>query len=132
MTLKNLPSVQEFIFKNRRAEFQPFFISLHNKVLYHKKNPPVGGFLWRKRRDYSLFVRVAQAQFLPNGKTGGTPVPPIAGSRTHISVGSSPCSCHKKIPLAEDFFMAQAAGLEPTTHSLGNCCSILMSYACVP
>ena len=25
--------------------------------------------------------------------------------------------------------MASAAGLEPTTHSLGNCCSILMSYA---
>ena len=25
--------------------------------------------------------------------------------------------------------MAPAAGLEPTTHSLGNCCSILMSYA---
>ncbi len=25
--------------------------------------------------------------------------------------------------------MVSAAGLEPTTHSLGNCCSILMSYA---
>ena len=25
--------------------------------------------------------------------------------------------------------MASAAGLEPTTHSLGNCCSIQMSYA---
>ena len=25
--------------------------------------------------------------------------------------------------------MVAAAGLEPTTHSLGNCCSILMSYA---
>lgn len=28
--------------------------------------------------------------------------------------------------------MASAAGLEPTTHSLGNCCSILMSYADEP
>ena len=25
--------------------------------------------------------------------------------------------------------MVAAAGLEPTAHSLGNCCSILMSYA---
>ncbi len=25
--------------------------------------------------------------------------------------------------------LVAAAGLEPTTHSLGNCCSILMSYA---
>lgn len=34
----------------------------------------------------------------------------------------------KKSPL-RDFLMVAAAGLEPTAHSLGNCCSILMSYA---
>ena len=32
------------------------------------------------------------------------------------------------MPLNGHFFMASTRGLEPPTHSLGNCCSILMSY----
>lgn len=35
----------------------------------------------------------------------------------------------KKAPTRGTFLMVAAAGLEPTAHSLGNCCSILMSYA---
>ena len=36
---------------------------------------------------------------------------------------------NKKTTIKVIFLLASAAGLEPTTHSLGNCCSILMSYA---
>ena len=45
--------------------------------------------------------------------------------------GSSPLLFmpQKKPPQGQLVFMASAAGLEPTTHSLGNCCSIQMSYA---
>ncbi len=37
--------------------------------------------------------------------------------------------CHKKTAARTVFFMASAAGLEPTAPGLGNLCSILMSYA---
>ncbi len=57
--------------------------------------------------------------------------------------GVIPPGAPLKTPLKEGFFMeilknknpafygamASAGGLDPPTHSLGNCCSILMSYA---
>ncbi len=42
-------------------------------------------------------------------------------SQNHIAI--------KKTAAGTVFFMASAAGLEPTAPGLGNLCSILMSYA---
>ena len=50
-----------------------------------------------------------------------------------LLVDSSPAETqqiHKNVPFRDVFmYLASAGGLEPPTHSLGNCCSILMSYA---
>ena len=55
---------------------------------------------------------------------------------SHFSIGSRPLGFEsqnhiaiKKTAARTVFFMASAAGLEPTAPGLGNLCSILMSYA---
>lgn len=55
--------------------------------------------------------------------------PPCAGSQTHFCGFVSLIIFIQKNSSFEEFLLVAAAGLEPTAHSLGNCCSILMSYA---
>lgn len=62
-------------------------------------------------RRQSLLLRKVKRSFKPT----------LVGSRPLVIEG---CKYGEISSL-----MVAAAGLEPTAHSLGNCCSILMSYA---
>ena len=80
-----------------------------------------------ERRDYFAYASLTALVRL---KLSGTlPCASRLYSNPLFVASTPPQGTNKKPHTRWSFLLAPAAGLEPTTHSLGNCCSILMSYA---
>lgn len=84
-------------------------------------------FIVEKRRDYYAYASLTALVRLK--LTGTLPCASCLYSNPLSVALSPPQGTNKKPHTRWSFLLAPAAGLEPTTHSLGNCCSILMSYA---
>lgn len=71
--------------------------------------------MWSGLLDKRRFTFAAQARFLPAGKTGGTRVPPNAGSRTNARWFKSKLpNPNKKSTEKVLFYLVGTIGFEPT------------------